>query len=92
MKASLKNRHFLTLLDYTPDEIEALIDLENGRLQSARFRGDFFSMQDPDELADALRGCRMDYTSILSALQEADVSAHIHGLRKEQLAALLADV
>lgn len=71
--------------------VEALIDLENGRIQAVRFLGDFFSLRDPDELSDVLRGCRMDYASILSALQEADVSAHIHGLRKEQLADLLAD-
>ena len=69
--------------------VEAFLTLDHGRVTAAHFRGDYFSLRDPDELAQKLIGCRHDAADYKLALEGADASEYIMGLTTPLLLQLL---
>ena len=71
--------------------VEAFITLREGKISQITFRGDFFGVQDPEQLGELLIGCRPDRASLEEKLSETDVSRYFMGLNKTDLVGILAD-
>ena len=69
--------------------VEAFIDMEQGRIRSISFRGDFFAAEDPSQLEEILCGCPLEATALAEALSNTDISRYFMGLDATQLAQLL---
>lgn len=69
--------------------VEAYLTVEHGRITKAEFRGDYFSLKDPEELARLLVEHCPKTTEIKDALLNVDVSEYIMGLQTEQLLNIL---
>lgn len=69
--------------------IEVRMDVANGVIGDIRFFGDFFGEKDVSELCMALRGVKHERSSILYALADVNVGAHIHGATNEDVIGLL---
>ena len=71
--------------------VEAYLTLDQGVIQDIRFRGDFFSADDPAELGSLLRGCRMETASIQKAIGNVDISRYFLGLSQEMFLEVLIE-
>lgn len=69
--------------------VEAYVDIEEGVIQSAELRGDFFSPHGVEPLTERLRGVRCRSDAIAEVLAELDVGSCVAGLTAEQLTELL---
>ncbi len=70
--------------------ITAYLTLDHGRICSAAFRGDYFSILEPQEmLAPVLVGRRLEKASLESAISGMEIPAFFTGLTKEQFLSLL---
>ena len=69
--------------------VEARLLLDGGRIVSLSFRGDFFSLEDPEALAARLAGLRPEREDLAAALEHLDVSRYFLGLGREELLLLL---
>ena len=69
--------------------VEAFIDMEQGRIRSISFRGDFFAAEDPSQLEEILCGCPLEATALAEALSNTDISRYFMGLDATQLTQLL---
>ena len=70
-------------------EIDALIDVQNGKIRSIKFYGDFFGQEDIAGLESALAGVRYQREEIASALSQQPVDSYFSGLAAEELANFL---
>lgn len=71
--------------------IEAYINVEKGLVSTVEFRGDFFSQEEPQELAKSLCGLRPEREEFASALAGVDVSRYFAALSTTQLVDLLSE-
>ena len=71
--------------------VEAFITLREGVISQIVFRGDFFGIQEPEQLAQLLAGCRPDRASLEERLTGTDVSRYFMGMTITDLAGILAD-
>ena len=69
--------------------VEAYLTMDHGRIQSAEFRGDFFSVRDPAGLAPLLQGQPAQPEALENALKDTDIGLFFHGLRNIDLIDLL---
>ena len=63
--------------------VEAYLDLEQGVIREVRFRGDFFSAEDPAGLEMILRGCRLEEHALRHILADVDAGRYFMGLDTE---------
>ncbi|KRK46946.1 lipoate--protein ligase [Secundilactobacillus kimchicus] len=68
--------------------IDARFLVDQGKIKSVTFYGDFFGPKDATEIADLLQGVRYDKKSVTEALAEVDTNQYFMGIPKEQLVAL----
>ena len=71
--------------------VEAHLTMDKGRIQALIFRGDFFSVQEPEELAAALVGLPLEPEAIGAALADKETGSYFHGLTTEDLVELLCE-
>ena len=71
--------------------VEAFITLREGTIWQIVFKGDFFGIADPEQLAAMLIGCRPDRASLEERLSCTDVSRYFMGMSVTELARILAD-
>ena len=71
--------------------VEAFVSLQEGKISQIVFRGDFFGVNDPEQLAEMLIGCRPDRASLEERLLGMDVSRYFMGMTATDLAGILAD-
>ena len=69
--------------------IEAYISLEHGLIRTVAFRGDYFSLHDPDGLSALLAGRKLDRESVEEVLGGVEVSTFFSGLEAACLTDLL---
>jgi len=60
--------------------IEAYLYIENGLIKSVTFRGDFFSVREPDELAQQLAGLPPLRSALHDVLSHTDIRLYFSGL------------
>ena len=71
--------------------VEAFITLREGKISRIVFKGDFFGVSDPEQLASLLIGCRPDRASLEERLSRTDVSRYFMGMTVTELVRILAD-
>lgn len=69
--------------------VEALLTVSHGRVEHVQFYGDFFSVNEPSELAQKLIGCRPERADYAKALENVAISEYFVGLTAEQFLALM---
>ena len=69
--------------------VEAFITLREGKISQIVFKGDFFGVSDPEQLANLLIGCRPDRASLEERLSQTEVSRYFMGLTAAQLLDIL---
>ena len=69
--------------------VEAFITLREGKISQIVFKGDFFGVGDPEQLANLLIGCRPDRASLEERLSQTEVSRYFMGLTAPQLLDIL---
>ena len=69
--------------------VEAFITLREGKSSQIVFKGDFFGVGDPEQLANLLIGCRPDRASLEERLSQTEVSRYFMGLTAAQLLDIL---
>ena len=67
------------------------ITLREGKISQIVFKGDFFGVNDPEQLAEHIIGCRPDRASLEQKLENLDVSRYFMGMTAAQLVGILAD-
>lgn len=70
-------------------KIEAYITLEHSRIISVVFKGDFFSTEDPEKLAEKLTGIVPEEQEYLRVLKDVDISAYFSNLSMEKFIELM---
>lgn len=71
--------------------VEAFLDVTKGLISAVTFRGDFFSVREPEELARRLLGLRPERQAYQAALCGVDAGLYFTGLTTEQLIDLLCE-
>ena len=69
--------------------VEAHLTTDHGVIQDLHFTGDFFSVVEPEVLAEKLRGVRLEEQSLRAALADETVSRYFSGLENGELIELL---
>ncbi|MED1796536.1 lipoate--protein ligase [Brevibacillus nitrificans] len=69
--------------------IEVQLDIEKGRIQTAKIYGDFFGVRDVAELEALLREIPYDRQAVASALADSDLRAFFGNLEQEAFVSLL---
>lgn len=69
--------------------IEVQLDIEKGRIQTAKIYGDFFGVRDVVELEALLHEIPYDRQAVTSALADTDLQAFFGNLKKEDFVSLL---
>ena len=70
-------------------KVEIAFRADHGKLEEVRITGDYFGFSDVSLLENALLGAAMTEEGILSHLTDSLVEGAVHGMKKEELAALL---
>ena len=70
-------------------EIDARIEVTEGKIKQIYFYGDFFCECEPTELAQKLVGVRYEPADLLSAIQNVDIAKYFGGLTTEEFAQFL---
>lgn len=73
-------------------KIEAYFYLEKGIIHQLEFHGDYFGIRDTQEIADAMKGCRLIKQEIDSILSNYDIGQYFHGCSKDSLIGILFDL
>ena len=71
--------------------IEVSMQVENGVIKKFLTHGDYFGSGNPQDVADALIGCRMVEEELLTALQGLDIGWYYLNLSREELARIIAE-
>ena len=71
--------------------IEAYITVEHGLISAVAFKGDFFSAEEPEELAARFVGHAPDRAGYAAALKGAEVSRYFAGLQADELIDILCE-
>ncbi|MDR7318014.1 lipoate--protein ligase [Brevibacillus nitrificans] len=69
--------------------IEVQLDIERGRIQTAKIYGDFFGVRDVAELEALLREIPYDRQAVTNALADTDLQAFFGNLEQEAFVSLL---
>ncbi len=69
--------------------VEAYFSVQNGVIERLTFRGDFFSVDEPEMLAERFIGLRPEPDAYRAALRGVDVSRFFHGMTQEAFLSLL---
>lgn len=69
--------------------IEALLDVEQGRIAGIKLYGDFFGIKDVSELEQLLQGIRYEEEAVTAALEDTDLTGYFGKLEKDEFIQLL---
>jgi len=69
--------------------VEVYLTVNHGRVENAQFRGDFFSVKEPEMLAKLLVGCRPGTGDYAAALKDVNTEEYFTGMKTEQFLHLL---
>lgn len=74
---------------YAGGGIDAWLDVEKGRIQQIRFRGDFFGQRDVSELENHLKDIEYHSEAIMERLKDINISDYFINFTTEQLLDLI---
>ena len=70
-------------------QLEIHMDVEKGALKTLRFYGDYFSMEEPEELAGLLLGCPLEESALRRRLAGTALERYFRGMEEAQFLDLL---
>ena len=65
--------------------LEFRLDIQKGRIRDAGVFGDFFGILEPDQIRQALIGCRYEKTEILQSLKKLDLENGLYKISLEEI-------
>lgn len=71
--------------------LEVHMDVERGTIKALEFYGDFFSLDEPAELAGRLLGCPLEEGALKARLEGVDVGRYFRGLEGPELQCILLE-
>lgn len=74
---------------FASGKVEARIDVDEGKIRTIKFYGDFASRRDVGELEDNLIGVRYDPEALQAALEDIEIAPYFGDIEQEQLLQLL---
>ncbi len=74
---------------YPGGGIEALLEVEKGRVQGLKFYGDFFGQRDVAELEQKLLGCRYEPEALRACLGGVEIGNYFVNFGLDELISLL---
>jgi lipoate-protein ligase A len=72
-------------------EIDMRIEVKKGLINCVAFYGDYFSMEDPEELAETLKGMAYTESNLAEAIRKQDVGKYFIGVSSEDFVAGLVE-
>jgi len=69
--------------------LEVYITVDHGIIEKVNFRGDFFSITDPNELSTYLLGCKPEPAEYKKALTNVDISQYFMGMDNDTFIQIL---
>lgn len=66
-------------------QLELHMDVEQGKLKTLHIFGDFFSLDEPDELARLLLGCPLEESALKERLSGVDLGRYFKGMDRDTL-------
>lgn len=69
--------------------VEIYMTIENCLIKKIDFRGDFFCIDEPEDIAKRFIGCRPEADVYIDILRDVDISKYFVGLNKEQFLEIL---
>ena len=70
-------------------QLEIHMDVEQGAIRTLHFYGDYFSVEEPEELAGLLLGCPLEEKALSRRLEGRDPARYFRGLDRTQFLGLL---
>ena len=70
-------------------QLEVHLDVEQGALKTLQFYGDYFSMEEPEELARQLLGCPLEEAALRRRLADTALERYFRGMDLENFCRLL---
>lgn len=71
--------------------VEAYLTVTHGVIEKAEFHGDFFSVKEPEQLAQRLIGCRPEWEAYEKALETLNPADYFVGITRERFLNLLTN-
>lgn len=76
---------------FASGEVDARIEVQQGKISSVRFFGDYFGQEEIGELETGLKGVRYERKSIETALEGVELSRFMAGIERNEFIEFLAD-
>ena len=70
-------------------QLEVHMDVEQGTLKALHFYGDYFSMEEPEKLAELLLGCALEESALTERLNGVEPGRYFKGMERDSLCRLL---
>lgn len=70
-------------------QLEVHMDVEQGALKTLHFYGDYFSMEEPEKLAELLLGCALEENALTERLNGVEPGRYFKGMDRDSLCRLL---
>ena len=70
-------------------QMELHMDVEEGRLKNLHFHGDYFSLEEPESLAELLLGCPLEESALMERLKGVDTGRYFKGMDPVTLCRIL---
>ena len=70
-------------------QLEVHMDVERGAIRTLRFYGDYFSMEEPEKLAEQLLGCPLEEEALRRRLADTALERCFRGMNLERFCRLL---
>ena len=70
-------------------QLEVHMDVEQGALKTLHFYGDYFSMEEPEKLAEQLLGCALEENALMERLNGVEPGRYFKGMDRDSLCRLL---
>lgn len=74
---------------FTGGRLEVLLDVEEGKIHAARFRGDYLGLEDVSHVEASLIGVRFDKEHVGAVLDTIDLSTYFGSIEKEEILSVI---
>lgn len=77
---------------YPSGKITTYADVQGSVIKNIKIYGDFFGINDVDDIENVLIGRKYTYEDVLDALKDIDISKYFLGITKEEVAKAICEI